>query len=160
VNLESATTLRLAEIPNIVGVKESSGNLGQITTLINKAPNGFKVLAGDDGLALPVLALGGAGLVSVASNAIPSEMSHMVGAALAGRWPSARKINREWFRLMEAHFWEPSPAPVKAVLAILGRCEEKLRLPMVPVNAATRNKLETLVQELGLLHEATIESRS
>lgn len=160
VNLEPATTLRLAEIPNIVGIKESSGNLGQITELITRAPEHFKILAGDDGLALPVIALGGAGLVSVASNAIPVQMAHMVGAALAGRWPSARKINREWFRLMQAHFWEPSPAPVKAVMARMGRIEEKLRLPMVPVSDATRNKLETLLQELGLLHEATIESRS
>ena len=160
VNLEPATTLRLAEIPNIIGVKESSGNLGQITELITRAPEHFKILAGDDGLALPVIALGGAGLVSVASNAIPVEMVHLVGAALAGRWPSARKINREYFRLMQAHFWEPSPAPVKAVLAMLGRIEEKLRLPMAPVTDATRNKLETLLQELGLLHGATIESRS
>ena len=160
VNLEPATTLRLAEIPNIIGVKESSGNLGQITELITRAPEHFKILAGDDGLALPVIALGGAGLVSVASNAIPVEMVHLVGAALAGRWPSARKINREYFRLMQAHYWEPSPAPVKAVLAMLGRIEEKLRLPMAPVTDATRNKLETLLQELGLLHGATIESRS
>ncbi len=160
VNLEPATTLRLAEIPNIIGVKESSGNLGQITELITRAPEHFKILAGDDGLALPVIALGGAGLVSVASNAIPVQMAHMVSAALAGRWPSARKINREYFRLMQAHFWEPSPAPVKAVMAMLGLIEDKLRLPMVPVTDATRNKLETLRQELGLLHEATIESRS
>ncbi len=160
VNLEPATVLRLAEIKNIIGIKESSGNLGQITELITRAPEHFSVLAGDDGLALPVIALGGTGLVSVASNAIPVEMTHLVGAALAGRWPSARKINREYFRLMQAHFWEPSPAPVKAVLAMMGRIEEKLRLPMVPVSDATRNKLETLLQELGLLHEATIESRS
>jgi 4-hydroxy-tetrahydrodipicolinate synthase len=157
VNLEAATALRLAEIHNIIGIKESSGNLGQITELITNAPEKFRVFAGDDGLALPVLALGGAGLVSVASNAIPVEMTHMVGAAIAGRWPSARKINREFFRLMQAHFWEPSPAPVKAVLAMMGRCEEVLRLPMVPVTAATRKKLEALVQELGLLREATIE---
>ena len=157
VNLEAITTLRLSEVHNIIGIKESSGNLGQITELITNAPEKFKVFAGDDGLALPVLALGGAGLVSVASNAIPVEMTHMVGAAIAGRWPSARKINREFFRLMQAHFWEPSPAPVKAVLAMMGRCEEVLRLPMVPVSVATRKKLEALVEELGLLREATIE---
>jgi len=160
VNLEPATVLRLAEIQNIIGIKESSGNLGQITELITRVPEHFSVLAGDDGLALPVIALGGAGLVSVASNAIPVEMSHMLGAALAGRWPSARKINRQYFRLMQAHFWEPSPAPVKGVLAMMGRIEDKLRLPMVPVTDATRNKLEMLLQELGLLHEVTIESRS
>jgi 4-hydroxy-tetrahydrodipicolinate synthase len=156
VNLEPATVLRLAELPNIIGIKESSGNLGQITELITRAPSGFKVLAGDDGLALPVIALGGVGLVSVASNAIPAEMSHMVGAAIAGRWPTARKINGEFFRLMQAHFWEPSPAPVKAVMAMMGRCEEVLRLPMVPVTETTRRKLEALVSEAGLLGDATI----
>jgi 4-hydroxy-tetrahydrodipicolinate synthase len=123
------------------------------------APSGFKVLSGDDGMTLPVLGLGGAGLVSVASNAIPAEMAKMVGAALTGDWPTARRINAQFCGLMKAHFCEPSPAPVKAVLALMGRIEEKLRLPMVPVTAATRQKLETLLSELGLLHAATIEAR-
>ncbi len=158
-NLEPMTALRLAEIPNVIGIKESSGNLAQITELITKAPPSFAVFAGDDSLALPVLALGAAGLVSVASNAIPVEMTHLVDAAIAGRWPTARKINREYYRLMQAHFWEPSPAPVKAVLALMGRIDEQLRLPMVPVSGATRMKLEALLHDLGLLHEATIESR-
>ena len=158
VNLESATVLRLAEIPNIVGIKESSGNLGQITDLITQVPSGFKVFSGDDGLTLPILALGGAGLVSVASNAIPVQMAKMVGAAIAGDWSTARKINREFFRLMQAHFSEPSPAPVKAVLALMGHGEDHLRLPMVPVSAATRRKLELLVGELGLLRPATIKA--
>ena len=125
--------LRLAEIPNIIAIKESSGNLIQITQLITQAPSGFKVFSGDDGFTLPILGLGGAGLVSVASNAIPAQMTQMVGAALAGDWPAARELNRQYFRLMQAHFWEPSPAPVKAVLALMGLCEEHLRLPMVPV---------------------------
>lgn len=158
VNLEPATVLRLAEIPNIVGIKESSGNLGQITDLITQVPSGFKVFSGDDGLTLPILALGGAGLVSVASNAIPVQMAKMVGAAMAGDWSTARKINREFFRLMQAHFSEPSPAPVKAVLALMGHGEDHLRLPMVPVSAATRRKLELLVGELGLLRPATIKA--
>jgi 4-hydroxy-tetrahydrodipicolinate synthase len=150
VNLEPATVLRLAEIPNIVAIKESSGNLIQITQLITQAPAGFKVFSGDDGLTLPILGLGGAGLVSVASNAIPAQMTQMVGAALAGDWPAARDLNRQYFRLMQAHFWEPSPAPVKAVLALMGLCEEHLRLPMVPVSTPTRRKLELLVDELGM----------
>jgi 4-hydroxy-tetrahydrodipicolinate synthase len=150
VNLEPATVLRLAEIPNIVAIKESSGNLTQITQLITQAPVGFKVFSGDDGLTLPILSLGGAGLVSVASNAIPAQMTQMVNAALAGDWPTARDLNRQYFRLMQAHFWEPSPAPVKAVLALMGLCQEHLRLPMVPVSAPTRRKLELLVDELGL----------
>jgi 4-hydroxy-tetrahydrodipicolinate synthase len=142
--------LRLAEIENIVGVKESSGSIAQITELLTQVPRGFKVLSGDDGMTLPVIALGGAGLVSVASNAIPTKMAQMVGAALAGDSATARTINAKYLALMKAHFSEPSPAPIKAVLSLMGRIEEKLRLPMVPVTAATRQKLEKLVSELGL----------
>jgi len=151
VNLEPATVLRLSEIPNIIGVKESSGNLAQITELITQVPKGFKVFSGDDGMTLPVIALGGAGLVSVASNAIPEQMAQMVGAALAGDWTTARAINAKYLRLMQAHFAEPSPAPVKAVLALMARCEESLRLPMVPVSEALRQKLKVLLGELGLV---------
>jgi 4-hydroxy-tetrahydrodipicolinate synthase len=151
VNLEPATVLRLAELKNVVGIKESSGNIAQITELLTNAPRSFKVFAGDDSMALPVMALGGAGLISVASNAIPAQMSAMIRAAMDNDWPSARRINRHFFRLMQAHFIEASPAPVKAVLALLGRGEDVLRLPMVPVSAATRRKLETMVGELGLL---------
>ena len=151
VNLEPATVLRLAEIPNIVGIKESSGNLGQIGDLITQAPRGFKVFSGDDGLALPVIALGGVGLVSVASNAIPAQMAQMVREAMTGDWAAARAINGKYLKLMQAHFCEPSPAPVKAVLALMGQIEENLRLPMVPVSAATRQKLQGLLGELGLV---------
>jgi 4-hydroxy-tetrahydrodipicolinate synthase len=155
-NLEPATVVRLAELKNVIGVKESSGNIAQITELITIAPSGFKVLAGDDSVALPVIALGGAGLVSVASNAIPAQMSKMVGAALENDWETARKINRLFFRLMQAHFWEPSPAPIKAVLAMLGHGEDVLRLPMVPVSDGLRKKLEGMLAELGLLAAASV----
>jgi 4-hydroxy-tetrahydrodipicolinate synthase len=157
-NLEAATVLRLAEIPNIVGIKESSGSLPQVTEILTSAAPDFKVLAGDDGLTLPVIALGGAGVISVASNAIPAEMARMVRAAMTGDWAAAREINRKYYRLMQAHFWEASPAPVKAVLALLGRMEDAVRLPLVPVTAATRRKLELLLGELGLL--ATVASES
>jgi len=157
-NLEPATVLRLAEIKNVIGIKESSGNIVQITDLLTSAPKGFKVFAGDDSLALPVIALGGAGLVSVASNALPEQMSAMVKAALTNDWEAARRINRQFFRLMQAHFWEPSPAPIKAVLATLGHCEEILRLPMVPVSSTTRNKLQALLSELKLLSGVTTNS--
>jgi 4-hydroxy-tetrahydrodipicolinate synthase len=150
-NLEPATILRLAELKNVIGVKESSGNLTQITELLTTAPRSFKVFAGDDVLALPILALGGAGLVSVASNVIPGPMARMVRAALENDWVDARRINRQFFRLMQAHFWEASPAPVKAVLNMLGRGDDVLRLPMVPVSEATRRKLERMVGELGML---------
>jgi 4-hydroxy-tetrahydrodipicolinate synthase len=150
-NLEPATVLRLAELKNVIGVKESSGNIAQITELLTTAPRSFKVFAGDDGLALPVTALGGAGLISVASNVIPAQMARMVRAALENDWLDARRINRQFFRLMQAHFWEASPAPVKAVLHMLGRGEDVLRLPMVPVSDATRRRLERMVGELGML---------
>ncbi len=150
-NLEPATVLRLAELKNVVGVKESSGNIAQITELLTTAPRRFKVFAGDDGLALPVIALGGTGLISVASNVIPGQMARMVRAALENDWADARRINRQFFRLMQAHFWEASPAPVKAVLHMLGRGEDVLRLPMVPVSDATRRRLERMVGELGML---------
>jgi len=150
-NLEPATVLRLAEIKNIIGIKESSGNLGQITELLTTAPRTFKVFAGDDGLALPIIALGGAGLISVASNVIPHEMTAMVRAGLENDFITARRINRQFFKLMQAHFWEASPAPVKAVLALIGKGEDVLRLPMSPVSSDTRRKLERLVGELGLM---------
>jgi 4-hydroxy-tetrahydrodipicolinate synthase len=154
-NLDPATLLRLAEIDNIIGVKESSGNIAQITELITTAPEGFKVFAGDDGLALPILALGGAGLISVASNVIPAEMAEMVHSALHDHWFNARSLNQRFYPLMQAHFWEASPAPVKAVLSLLGHGEDVLRLPMVPVTPATRQKLEALTAKLGLLVGAT-----
>ena len=150
-NLEPATVLRLAEIPNIVGIKESSGNMIQITELLTQVPSTFRVFAGDDALALPILALGGAGLISVASNVIPAQMSDMIRAAIRNDWAGARRVNRHFFQLMQAHFWEPSPAPIKAVLSILGLGNEHLRLPMVPVTRATRARLEQLCGELGLL---------
>ena len=153
-NLEPQTVVRLAEIDNIVAIKESSGNLAQITELITLLPKTFGVFAGDDSLALPTIAVGGVGLISVASNAIPQQMARMVQAALSDDWTAARRINRQYFRLMQAHFWEASPAPIKAVLSMLGKGDDVLRLPMIPVTPATRRRLETLVGELGLLVEA------
>ena len=147
-NLEPATVLRLAQIDNIVAIKESSGNLVQIGELLTQVPPTFHVFSGDDALTLPILALGGVGLISVASNVIPAEMVSMVRAALANDWTEARRINRRFYTLMQAHFWEPSPAPVKAVLALLGRGEETLRSPILPVTEATRQRLRELVEAL------------
>jgi len=152
-NLEPDTVLRLAEIHNIVGIKESSGNIIQITELLTRVPRAFRVFAGDDTLALPILALGGAGLISVASNAIPQQMAQMVHAAISNDWISARRINRHYFHLMQANFLEPSPAPIKAVLTLLRRGNETMRLPMVPVTDQTRRKLERILGELGLLND-------
>jgi 4-hydroxy-tetrahydrodipicolinate synthase len=151
VNLEPATVARLAEIDNIVGVKESSGNLQQITEIITSVPADFKVMAGDDNLALAILGVGGAGLVSVASNIIPAEMSAMVNAALAGDWDKAREMNRKYYRLMLANFWETSPIPVKYLLARMGRIEESYRLPMTPATDETRQRLDRVAAGLGLI---------
>ena len=149
-NLEPQTVVRLAGLPNIVGIKESSGNLIQITELLRTVPPHFRVFAGDDSLALPILALGGAGLISVASNVIPEQISKMVLAALGNDWPAARELNRRFFPLMQALFFEPSPAPVKAVLNFLGHCHSTVRLPMTPVSEETRNHLESLCREQDL----------
>jgi 4-hydroxy-tetrahydrodipicolinate synthase len=151
-NLEPATVARLVEAaPNIEAVKESSGQLGQITELIHLLPEDFKVFSGDDPIALPVISVGGAGLISVASNQIPSEMSQMVHAARNNDWRLAQSINKKYFRLMQANFWETSPGPVKAVLAMMGKISEEYRLPMVPVAPNTRERLQKLATELGLL---------
>src|SRR6267154_2505784 len=145
VNLEPATILRLAEdVPNIHGVKESSGNVQQIAELIYSLPPGFAVLAGDDLMALPVIGLGGAGLISVASNEVPREMSRMVNAAIDGDWVTARSLNRRYFPLITANFWESSPGPVKCVMAMMGRLKETYRLPIVPVTPTTRARLKTV----------------
>ncbi|HEY4010371.1 MAG TPA: 4-hydroxy-tetrahydrodipicolinate synthase [Acidobacteriaceae bacterium] len=157
-NLEPATVLRLAEISNIIGIKESSGNMVQITELLTQAPRAFQVLAGDDALALPTLAVGGTGLVSVASNAIPQQMAQMIAAALNDSWIAARRINRHYFQLLQANFCEPSPAPIKAVMSLLGRGNEELRLPMIPVTAQTRRRLERILGELGLLTSSPHEN--
>jgi 4-hydroxy-tetrahydrodipicolinate synthase len=153
-NLEPATVLRLAELHNVVAIKESSGNMVQITELLTQAPRSFRVFSGDDALALPTLAVGGVGLISVASNAIPQQMAQMVNAALTDQWIAARRINRHYFHFMQANFMEPSPAPIKAVMTMLGRGNEQMRLPMVPVSAPTRRKLEIILGELGLLQDA------
>ena len=150
-NLEPATALRLAEIGNVVGIKESSGNMVQITELLTLAPPAFRVFAGDDALALPTLALGGAGLISVASNVVPRMVSDMVRATLQGDWTGARKLNRCVFPLVQALFAEASPAPVKAAMAMLGLGGETLRLPMVPVSEGLRQRLHGVLRELGVL---------
>ncbi len=151
VNLEPATLLRLTAIPSIIGVKESSGNLEQIKQIIASAPKHFRVFAGDDGIALDVIEAGGAGLISVASNEIPAAMVNMVAAARAHNWQEARALQQRYADLMKANFSEPSPAPAKAVLHLLGRTEETVRLPIVPVSPATRAKLQSLLTSLGLL---------
>jgi 4-hydroxy-tetrahydrodipicolinate synthase len=149
VSLDPETVLRLAEsAPNIQAIKEASGKLPQIAQLVHILPRGFKIFSGDDNLALASIGVGAHGLISVAANEIPAETSRMIRAALSNNWLEARELERRWGRLFEANFWESNPSPVKTVLALMGRC---VRLPLVPPTAATRQKLERLAGELGLL---------
>jgi len=154
VNLEPETVARLAhETPNIAGVKEASGKLTQIPAILHGVPEGFKIFSGDDNLALAAIGSGAHGLASVASNEIPGEMARMIRAALRNDWPRAREIERKFGRLFEANFWETNPAPVKAVLHMMGRCEPVVRLPLVQLDRGMRHKLERVAGELGLLRD-------
>ena len=150
-NLEPATLGRLAQIKNIVAVKEASGLIGQISEVFNNVPEDFVVLSGDDVMTLPVIALGGVGVISVASNEIPREMAKLTRAALDGDWEMGRRIHRKFLPLMQTNFIESSPLPVKAVLAMMGRVQEYYRLPLVPMKKDTRARLEAVAAEAGLL---------
>jgi 4-hydroxy-tetrahydrodipicolinate synthase len=150
-NLEPATLARLAEVPNIVGVKEASGNMTQIAEAINSVPETFLVFSGDDAVTLPVIALGGVGVISVASNEIPNEMASLTRAALANDWATARSLHRKYLPLMQANFLESSPLPVKAVLAMMGKLEEVYRLPLVPMRRDTRSRLQKIATDAGLV---------
>jgi 4-hydroxy-tetrahydrodipicolinate synthase len=150
-NIEPGTLARLAEIPNIVGVKEASGSMTQIAEVINAVPERFLVFSGDDAVTLPVISLGGVGIISVASNEIPHEMSAMTRAALNNDWTTARSLHRKYLPLMQANFTESSPMPVKAVLAMMGRIEEVYRLPLVPMRRDTRSRLQKVAAEAGLI---------
>ena len=154
-NIAAPTVLRLArEVENIVAVKEASGNLGQIMEILRGRPRGFRVLSGDDAMTLAMLALGADGLVSVASNEAPAEMSRMVEAALAGRWDEARELHYKLLPLMDVNFVETSPGPVKAAMKMMGLLEEELRLPLVPVGEKTRARVREVLVEVGLLEES------
>lgn len=150
-NIEPETLARLAEIPNIVGVKEASGNMTQIAEAISAVPENFLVFSGDDAVTLPVISLGGVGIVSVASNEIPREMSDMTRAALNNDWAAARSVHRKYLALMQANFIESNPLPVKAVLAMMGKVEENYRLPLLPMRRDTRSKLQKIAAEAGLI---------
>jgi 4-hydroxy-tetrahydrodipicolinate synthase len=150
-NIEPSTLARLAEVPNVVGVKEASGNMSQIAEVCNAVPEGFLVFSGDDTLTLPVMALGGVGIISVASNEIPKEMAEMTRAALASDWATARQIHRKYLPLLQANFLESNPLPVKAVLAMMGKIEEVYRLPLLPMKRDTRSRLQKIATEVGVI---------
>jgi 4-hydroxy-tetrahydrodipicolinate synthase len=154
-NIEPTTLGRLAKIPNIIAVKEASGNISQIAEVFNHVPESFLVFSGDDAVTLPVVSLGGVGIISVASNEIPREMAELTQAALDNDWKKARRIHRKFLPLMQANFIESNPMPVKAVLAMMGRMEEIYRLPMLPMKRETRGKLQQIASEVGLLEPVT-----
>lgn len=150
-NIDPATLGRLAQVPNIIGVKEASGSISQIADVFNAVPEDFLVFSGDDAITLPVMSLGGVGVISVASNEIPKQMSDMTRAALDNDWDTARKIHRKYLALMEANFIESNPLPVKAVLSMMGKIEEVYRLPLLPMKKDTREKLATIAKQAGLI---------
>jgi 4-hydroxy-tetrahydrodipicolinate synthase len=155
-NISADTTLRLAcDVENIVAVKEASGNLSQIMEILRGRPEAFRVISGDDSLTLALIALGGDGLISVASNQAPGMMSRLNDLALAGHWDEARALHYRLLPLMEGNFIESSPGPVKAGLALMGLIEENLRLPLVPVQEKTRNRMREILTEVGLLKETS-----
>lgn len=154
VNIEPATIKRLAEIDNIVAVKEASGNIGQMAVILDIVPESFSVLSGDDGITLPLMALGGRGLISVVSNEIPAEMTRMVQLALANDFAAAREIHRRYFRLMEANFVETNPGPVKAAMALMGLLEPVFRLPLVAPKPENLTKIRGALEAVGLVQGA------
>ncbi len=151
-NISAATTLRLArDFPNIVAVKEASGNLSQIMEILRDRPDGFRILSGDDALTFPMMALGADGLISVAANEAPELMARMVELALAEKWTEARELHYRLLPLMEVNFIESSPGPVKAALAMMNLIGENFRLPLVPIEEKSRVRLREVISELGLL---------
>jgi len=155
-NVEADTFLRLAEHPRVIAVKEASGNLEQIARICRERPRDVAVMAGDDAWTLPVLALGGDGVVSVASNEIPGEMAALCAAARAGDWDGARRLHERWLPLFLANFrGGPNPVPAKAALAIMGILEtDAVRGPLLPLDDGPRARLADTLRSLGLVDAA------
>src|SRR6266542_2391030 len=151
VNVEPATLARLAKIENIVGVKEASGNIGQMAQVIHQVPVDFLVLSGDDSITLPLIALGGRGIISVVSNEIPDEMTELTRHCLSGDFHAAREMYRKYLPLMEVNFVESNPIPVKAAMGLMGLLEPVWRLPMVPPKAENLIKIQKVLEAAGLL---------
>ena len=149
-NIDPATLVRISSIKNIVGVKEASGNVTQMAEICRAVPKDFLVMSGDDALTLPLMAIGGRGIISVASNEVPAEMVQMVEAAEKGDFASARHWHEKLLPIMQINFVESSPGPVKFAMAAMGLCEEAYRLPMVPPRPASQEKILAVLKELGL----------
>jgi 4-hydroxy-tetrahydrodipicolinate synthase len=151
VNVEPSTLKRLAQIDHIAGVKEASGNMAQMARVIHEVPDNFTVLSGDDSVSLPLIALGGKGVISVVSNEIPGEMTRLISLCLAGDFAAARQLQRKYLPLMEVNFVESNPIPVKAAMGLMGLLDPVWRLPMVPPSPASLAKIEAVLADLELL---------
>jgi 4-hydroxy-tetrahydrodipicolinate synthase len=151
INIEPATVVRLAAIRNIVGIKEASGSIAQMAAILNSVPDDFVVLSGDDAITLPLIALGGRGVISVVSNEIPAEMSEMVRLAVRGNIWGAREIHRRFHSLMEVNFVESNPGPVKTAMAEMGLLEAVWRLPLVAPKRENRERIVGVLNSLGLV---------
>ncbi len=150
VNIEPATVARLAAIKNIIGIKEASGSMAQVARVIQEVPEGFLVLSGDDSVTIPLMALGGHGVISVAGNEIPGEMANLAEACLNQDFATARAIQRQFLPLMEVNFIESNPIPVKAAMAAMGLCKPVWRLPLVPPSEASMAKIQSVLKQVGL----------
>lgn len=150
VNVDPATLVRLTAIGNVVAVKEASGNVTQMCEICAAVPDDFIVLSGDDALTLPLMAIGGRGIISVTSNEIPAEMSRLVELAEAGDFAGARALHQRILPLMQVNFVESNPIPVKSAMASMGLLEEVFRLPMVPPTPASKKRIEGVLQSLGM----------
>jgi 4-hydroxy-tetrahydrodipicolinate synthase len=151
VNVEPATLARLAQIENIVGVKEASGNIGQMANVVHEVPAHFTVLSGDDAITIPLMALGGRGVISVVSNEIPGAMAQLAAACLGGDYDAARRIQARYLPLMNVNFVESNPIPVKAAMGLMGLLDPVYRLPMCPPSAASLAKIEKVLESVGLM---------
>ena len=151
VNIETPTLCRLADVENIVAVKEASGNIGQMAAVAHTMPDRFDILSGDDAITIPLIALGGRGIVSVVSNEIPAEMTRLTHLAMEGDFAAARAIQRAWMPLMEMNFIESNPIPLKTAMALMGLLQPVWRLPMTPPSPQTRAQVMVVLQSLGLL---------
>jgi 4-hydroxy-tetrahydrodipicolinate synthase len=159
VNIDPPTLRRLADIDNIIGVKEASGNIAQMTQVIQQVPEQFTVLSGDDALTLPLVAMGGRGLISVTSNEIPADMTRLVQLCLAGEFATARALQRKLLPLIEVNFIETNPGPVKAAMAEMGLLEAAWRLPLVPPRPENLAKIRTVLESLSLLERVHVANR-
>jgi 4-hydroxy-tetrahydrodipicolinate synthase len=154
VNIEPATVVRLAAIERIIGIKEASGNITQIAEIIQKVPEKFIVLSGDDAMTLPVIALGGRGVISVASNQIPGTMSELARLANRNDFAGARKLQQQWLPLMQINFVEANPIPVKWAMSAMGLLDPVYRLPLVEPLPASKQKIEQVLESVGLMAAA------